>query len=200
VKSTFNKIFYIFSMSLFLFHSGQAQAEPRSASIDLDKGTGAVEFHATGHPSALKIVGKGSAPRGKFNIEGTEVTGTASFDLDSLDTGIETRNHHMKEKYLETGKFHDARLTLKKMVVPADLISKKNFSLDQIPFTGILALHGVEKPVSGIAKIDRDDGTAKFIAEFGLKVSDYAIAVPKFAGITMADDVVVTVVGAAPFK
>ena len=165
--------------------------------VDLDQGSGNVEFRATGHPSALKIIGKGTAPRGNFTVDGKKVTGTVLFDLTSLDTGIETRTHHMKEKYLETEKFRDAKLTVSQMTLPQDLATEQ-FSADQVPFTGSLLLHGVERPVSGIVKIDKAGGKISMAAQFGLKISDYKIAVPSFAGITMADDVQVAVADSAP--
>ena len=170
---------------------------PKQWLVDIDHGSGNVEFRATGHPSSLKIVGKGSAPHGSFTISKNLVSGSVSFDLTSLDTGIDLRTNHMKEKYLETGKYHDAKLTLTQMVLPQD-ISADHVSVDQVPFTGNLLLHGVEKPVSGVAKIEKSGGKVSIAANFNLKVSDYKIAVPTFAGITMADDVQVSVADSAP--
>src|SRR5689334_7763540 len=80
-------------------------------SINLDQGKGEVEFRAKGHPNAIKIVRKGSAPHGVLNIEGQKVTGKVSFDLSSLDTGIKLRTRHMREKYLEVERFPEAVLT-----------------------------------------------------------------------------------------
>src|SRR5438046_2728106 len=76
---------------------------------------GEVEFLATGRPSALKIRGKikedaKDALTGKLQVTGANVTGTAKLALDMLDTGIDLRNKHMKEKYLETGKFPTAEV------------------------------------------------------------------------------------------
>src|SRR5579884_3274798 len=125
--------------------------------VDLDKGTGNVEFRASGHPSSLKIVGKGSAPHGNFNVAGNHVSGVVTFDLNSLDTGIDLRTHHMKEKYLETGKYQQAKLTIQQMQLPQDLAGER-FAAD-VPFTGKLSLHGVEKPVSGTAHLDKNGDT-----------------------------------------
>lgn len=167
--------------------------------VDFDHGSGGVEFRATGHPSALKIVGKGSAPKGEFSLNGTQVRGTALFDLTSLDTGIGVRTRHMKEKYLETEKYHDAKLTITQMELPKS-VTPGQVSAEQVPFTGTLALHGVEKPVSGTATLKQNGDKLSVDAQFGLKLSDYQINIPVFAGITVADEVQVSVSEAAPIK
>jgi len=171
--------------------------------IDLDKSKGAVEFDAVGRPSALKIHGKGEGPTGSFTMEvkGNEVlvTGVANFTLNSLETGIQMRNEHMKKKYLETEKFPDAKLTLTQWKISAspqtDPLSLKDQTLQ-----GVLFLHGVEKPVTGKINIERAGTTATFKAEFDLKISDFNIAKPGFAGITMAEDVKVTLNGGGTLK
>src|SRR4051812_34300287 len=87
--------------------------------VDLGAGSGTVEFNATGRPSALVINGKGAAPKGKVAVNGTSVTGSANFDLTSLDTGINLRNDHMKNKYLEVSKYPQATLTIQKLTLPS---------------------------------------------------------------------------------
>ena len=71
---------------------------------DYTSASGTVEFcSATGHPSALHVDGKGVGLK-DLSISQNNVTGTVSFDLNTLDTGISMRNEHMKEKYLEVTK------------------------------------------------------------------------------------------------
>ena len=132
--------FSLFPVLLGLFVPQLSWSSPAPWTVDLDHGTGNVEFRATGHPTALHIIGKGGAPRGNFVVTGTAITGTALFDLTSLDTGISMRTRHMKEKYLETEKFHDAKLTLVKMSLPPEA-TQDHFTFDQVPFTGKLLLH-----------------------------------------------------------
>ena len=73
-----------------------------------------------------------------------------------------------------------------------------DFKLDQVPFEGTLTLHGVEKPVKGLAKVERSHDQATFDAQFETQISDYGIAVPSFAGITIADKVQIEVNEVAP--
>ena len=106
------------------------------------------------------------------------VDGALKLKLDSFQTGIGLRDRHMKEKYLEAGKFPEATLTLAKQTLP------KNGSA---PFEGELELHGVKKKVSGTAELL--DGGKAVKASFPVSLKDYAITAPSFAGISVADQV-----------
>ena len=198
-KKNISRIFTTFSLLSLLATSGASPAFAASvsnSSLNLDLGTGSVEFHATGHPSAIKIVGKGTAPHGKMTFTSSNVAGEASFELASLDTGIETRNHHMKEKYLEVQKFPQAKLTILQLALAGPL--QENQILDQVPFSGKLSLHGVERPISGTARLEKKGNQVSVSAQFSLKIKDFGITEPAFAGISMADDVQIIVQSTAP--
>ena len=166
--------------------------------FDVNKGTGKVTFDAIGKPSALKIHGKGEAPKGELIVSSGKLGGAVTFQLDSLDTGIGLRNKHMKERYLEVSKYPEAKLTVTDLPVP-DSISAENFSSDSLPFKGTLALHGVEKPVEGTAKVSRQGQSMSVETRIELKTNDFAIAVPSFAGVTMAENVTIQAQITAPF-
>jgi polyisoprenoid-binding protein YceI len=176
-----------------------ADAPAKPLVLDLDKGSGAVTFDAIGKPSALKIHAKGDAPKGQLKVQDGKVTGAVSFKLDSLDTGINMRNEHMKKRYLETDKFPEAKLAITELVLPANY-SAPDFSADKLPFKGTLSLHGVDKPVTGTAKASRSGDDLSIEAHFSLVIEDYAIKLPTFAGITMASEVNCGVEAKAPFK
>ncbi len=91
---------------------------PASASTFVAK-AGEVKFIATGKPGFLKIKGesKGKGPAGKITITDGAATGEFTFELASLDTGIDLRNDHMKNKYLEIGKFPLARLAIDRLTI-----------------------------------------------------------------------------------
>ena len=162
-----------------------------------DKGTGSVEFDAIGRPSALKIHGKGSAPKGSLVLDGSTASGNLVFDLDSLDTGIRLRNEHMKAKYLEVGKYGQATLSVIKLSIP-DALRSEFGKVEKLPFQGVLSLHGVQKPVTGFVTVSRATNQMTIAADFSLKVNDFAIKTPSFAGITMAEDVQVAIQLVAP--
>ncbi|MBI3535304.1 MAG: YceI family protein [Deltaproteobacteria bacterium] len=96
--------------------------------VDLEKCNGSVAFKAIGRPSALKINGKGEKAKGTLIIDGVVITGTTSFNLDSLDTGITLRNTHMKKKYLDTEKYPSAKFVFTSMTLPGSFASNKHTS------------------------------------------------------------------------
>ena len=97
------------------------------------------------------------------------------------------RNQHMKEKYLEVGKFPKADLALTGLkVTPEEL--KTDFTKT---FSGILSLHGVSKEVTG--QFTWSAAKREVSAQFELKVSDFSIDVPKYLGVTVSEKVDVQV-------
>lgn len=168
-------------------------------SIVLNSTQGTVEFLAVGRPSALKVHGKANGADGTFKVESGQASGEARFQLASLDTGIETRTKHMKEKYLEVTKYPETRLKLNSFALPSGLLSGDAKS-EEVPFSGVLSLHGTEKPVSGKVTLERKGNTFSVDASFSVKIADYTIPNPGYLGITMADEVQITVKFSAPIQ
>lgn len=175
---------------LFLFTSMPLFAVS-SQTLDLEKAKSEVGFLAIGKPSALRIKGnaKSEKPllRGRLYVADGMLTGTAVFDLNQLETGISLRDQHMKEKYLEVEKHPMAELKLTKMRLLTEGVSEEE------PFEGSLKLHGRESPVKGTANSKRDGDSFTATFQFKVKVSDFGIEVPKYLGVTMADEVTVDV-------
>lgn len=146
-------------------------------------GSGQVKFLAVGRPSALKVHGTATGPAGNLQLDGTQLKGAVTFALEKLDTGIALRNEHMKEKYLQVKEHPEAKLTLLDAPVEADFA--KSLSTSEKKFRGKLFLHGKEKEVSGT--FEAKNGLVK--AKFPITLSDFAIDVPKYLGITIANTV-----------
>ena len=159
-----------------------------AAPVELKTDAGNVEFLATGWPSALKIHGKGSGPDGVLTISDRAVSGSLSVDLASLETGIGLRDRHLKEEYLQVDRYPQARLTLSHLDV-AQVPDGAAFGPVTVPFDGTLLLHGVEKPVSGQAKVTRHDARVTVSAQFSIKLGDFGVEIPKYMGITVAEKV-----------
>jgi polyisoprenoid-binding protein YceI len=187
----------------FLFFAGAASAalpsnKPSKQTLDIGKATSSVEFLAIGKPSMLKIRGKavkeGDATplQGKLTLEGQDLKGSAQFDLNTLATGISLRDRHMKEKYLETGKFKNAEFELTEMKLP-DSVAKGEGEAKDVPFKGKLTVHGVATEVSGKAQVKRTKGKVDLNFAFGTKIPDHKIELPSFMGVKVAEDVEVTV-------
>lgn len=164
--------------------SAQAAIELKSVA-----NAGKIQFEAVGRPSMVKIKGTATGPEGGFTINKGLLSGEMKFALNSLDTGIDLRNDHMKEKYLEVNKYPHAKLTVKDLPLPSTW-SLQNAGLKDFPFKGILQLHGVEKEVSGTLNVSEK---LKTEAQFEIKISDFKIDIPSYLGITVADTVKVQV-------
>jgi len=148
---------------------------------------GKVEFLAKGWPALLKIKGKGEGASGKLDVEDNKASGVLSLNLSSFKTGISLRDSHMKDNYLEVAKYPTAVLTLKDVVLPKNLKGRAKFK-------GSLNLHNVDKPVEGnLVFKGTKKGVNKVKAEFEIKISDFAIAIPSFKGVTVAEDVKISV-------
>lgn len=164
---------------VFAFLLGASGALSSSVALGDTAVTADVAAHVTGD-KGLTIDAKGGHATGTLKADGS---GVLSCKLDELETGIGLRDHHMKEKYLETGKHPTAELAL-----AAGSLTGTEFDA-----TGKLTLHGVTKPVT--VHVVRVGQT--FRATFGLDLPDYGVEIPSYLGITVAKHVDVTVSGMA---
>ena len=141
-------------------------------------GDAQVSFSASG-PGGLSIVGTTSELAVAEAGEDLVVT----VPLKNLDTKIELRNKHMKEKYLEVGKYPNAELRVAKSAVQAP--SGKA--------TGQLSLHGQTKPVT-FSYATKPDGAATGVtSSFHLNTNDFGIEKAGYAGISVKPDIDVNV-------
>jgi polyisoprenoid-binding protein YceI len=143
---------------------------------------GEVKFTAIGKPGFLKIRGEsvGKKPDGHIEFNNDSLTGEFTFDLKYLNTGIDLRDEHMKEKYLEVAKFPTAKLVIKAIPIKAEDLDK-NIRKD---FSGSLTLHGTTKEISGTA--DYNGSAKKINAQFKVELSDFGIAIPEHLGIKVS--------------
>lgn len=142
---------------------------------------GKVSASAKGMPTLISINAQGKGIEGSIEHKDAKLSGVINFDLSSLDSGVELRDEHMKDKYLEVGKFKISTLVLKDVAV-------ENLS-SEFAFVGELELHGVKKEVKGTAQIDGDN----LSADFTLSLKDYGIEIPSYLGITVSDKVKIKV-------
>jgi polyisoprenoid-binding protein YceI len=118
------------------------------------------------------------------------LNGELSVDLSTLDTGIELRNTHLRERYLEIGKgpgFAKATLT---SIVLERAASGFNGSTR---FTATLTVHGVTKPVAGEVKLQPGSTSTRVQATFRVHLPDHGIPKPRYLGVGVKDDVQVRV-------
>lgn len=167
-----------------------------NSTLTFVKDRGEIQFKAIGRPSAIRILGRSPICEGHFQIQGNQVTGEAHLDLKRFDTGIAMRNKHLFETYLEVAKYPEARLKLDSLVLTHPTGPDGKVQREQGPFRASLSLHGKELPVQGMFEVKPDDGALKLSADFRIKIEDYQIKTPTFAGITVASDVEIHLDGA----
>lgn len=166
---------------IFLLAVGQFTTAA-TFNVTPDKGT--VSFLAKGKPALISIKGEGQGADGTLTEKADNtLSGKFAFNLKTLKTGIELRDEHLKNKYLEVEKYPQAILNVDGLKLPQNLN-------DEFKFQGVLSLHGVEKTVEGKARIKSGK---ELSADFQLKLSEFGIETPSFQGITVAENVQVMV-------
>ncbi len=166
--------------------------------VNLEQGEGSVEFVAVGRPKAIRILGKGEAAKGQLKWDQeSKGAGKVTFALSSLDTGIKLRTEHMKQKYLEVDQYPEATLQITSISIPPEK-AMSDFSIENFPFTAQLSLHGVSKPIQGTATVKRGGNNLQIESKFAINISDFKIEVPRYMGITVADEVLVEMHAEAP--
>jgi polyisoprenoid-binding protein YceI len=141
-------------------------------------------FDAFG-PAGLKIQGK--TRQVTVAQQGGNVVITVASG--SFDTGIEIRNRHMRDKYLETGKYPNAVLT----VARSALQLPTNGADVSASSAGTLNLHGQTRPITISYRARRAGDTYTVTGLAHINMTVYGIAQPSFLGITVKPDVDVTV-------
>jgi polyisoprenoid-binding protein YceI len=117
--------------------------------------------------------------------------GSLRVDLRTLRTGIDLRDEHLREKYLEVGKgpaYEAAVLTDLRLGPGAS-----DTADGRTTFTGTMALHGTTRPVAGQAEVRHDGANVHVTASFPLTLTDYGIAKPQYLGVGVRNEVQVRV-------
>lgn len=122
---------------------------------------------------------EGCSIDGKLVESGGHLSGTFTVDLTKLDTGVDLRNSHMRDKYLEVKKYPTARMRLEPIKFGAE------------KFKGFLTLHGKELPIVGkVHKATKDE----LRASFSVRITDFGIDKPGYKGIVIGETVNISVI------
>jgi polyisoprenoid-binding protein YceI len=113
---------------------------------------------------------------------------TVTVALGKLATGIDLRDHHMREKYLEVQKYPTAVLTLSR----AALRIPANGERASADVPGTLLLHGQSRPVMVHYDATGDAAGSLVSGRLHVNMNDYGISVPSYLGVTVKPDVDVT--------
>ena len=155
-----------------------------AAAAALSGSGGSVSFTATG-PGGLKFEGKTSAI--KISERGEKVR--VSVPLAGLVTGIELRDKHMKEKYLDVGSFPEASVEVPRtsLKIPAPGASSSGEA------DGTFTLHGQTRPAKIKYSAKRDGDTLDVSASTRINMKEFGVEVPSYLGVTVKPEVDVNV-------
>jgi polyisoprenoid-binding protein YceI len=137
-----------------------------------------VSFLATG-PAGFKINGQTSSLEVK--VDGEMVL--LQVPLDTVDTGIELRNRHMKEKYLQTATFPKAELKVAKSLLKEGKGQKG---------TAHFVVHGEDKEVTVSYDVTKVGEGLEVKGSFDINLKQHGIDIPSYLGVTVKPDVKVT--------
>lgn len=138
--------------------------------------SGPADVAFEGKAVGVKLVGKTQ----DLALKDDGKTLTFVVKLDTLKTGIDLRDRHMREKYLETAKYPTATLVVdkSKLVLPESGSQKGETK-------GKLTLHGKTHEVPVTYNVQRVGEGYKVKAAFPTDYRDFGIEKPGYAGVTV---------------
>jgi polyisoprenoid-binding protein YceI len=139
-----------------------------------------VTFGAAG-PAGFKLEGTTnelSVSEGNGNV-------VVTVPLGNLSTGISLRDHHMREKYLEVGKYPAAVLTVARSALKVPASGEQQ----EADVPGTLALHGQTRPVTIHYSAKSAGPTVAAQGKFHINMNEFGITVPSYLGVTVKPDV-----------
>ncbi|MCS7082151.1 MAG: YceI family protein [Bacteroidetes bacterium] len=154
------------------------------------------------------IVGTNNTLRGSFRFDPQNITGrpaAAEFivDAEAFKTGIELRDQHLRENYLETAKYPQIRFTLDR-IVSASKNALRDGETAELLIEGTFELHGQRRREQLRARItymaaseatrSRLPGNLlRVVAEFPIKYVDYGIQRPQVLLLKLSEVVTINV-------
>lgn len=168
-----------FRSSLAAVAVAVALAAPSTADAALRvDGKPKVSFFAVGSPGFLDIEGVSAALTVKD--DGTKLVFT--LPMSSVDSGIEMRDSHMNEHYVEIAKFPNVSLSLNK----ADV--KWPVNVGEVAEGTVKATfnaHGVDAAVDVSYAVSKTKTGFRVKAKFPFDTAAHGIAIPSYLGVTV---------------
>lgn len=198
------------TLSTVILSANPAFAKQLNFVVNDEKHRDSVSF--TSDAPIELIVGKTNNITGKISVDETldlskPFTATFDVDLASIDTGIELRNEHMRDNFLETKKFPKATFTVKNQPGVSGVLKDKQKVT--IKANGDFALHGVtvkkNVPVdltfykncpTTQGKFEQCD-LIQIKSTFNVPFKDHQIKRPEVVFQKLADTVIVTIAATA---
>ena len=124
--------------------------------------------------------------------DGTDYAGELRVDLATLDSGIELRNSHLRDAYLELERgpaFQNAVLSDIALEDSLPAAADRHGTA----FTATLSLHGVDRPIAGEVELRQRATSMRVEATFSVSLEAFDIPPPRYLGVGVRDNVEVTV-------
>lgn len=153
------------------------------------------------HTDNGKVVFLSKAPLSTFEGKSEKLKGLIDLeknlvdfylDLNTLQTGINLRDKHMRDNYLETKKYPFAEFT-GKIVTPEPSTLFSSGETTEVTAQGIFKLHGVEKNMEVKGILRREGEQLLLTASFSVLLSDFNIEKPSLVVYELADEQKVTI-------
>src|SRR5437867_2934946 len=164
-------------------------ARPAVTRFRVDPSRSIVRFDAaaTGHT----VHGVTHQVAGEVVFDPDDLTREAevAFQVDAvaLDTGNKIRDRKMRDSHLETGRY--PTIAFRSSGVRAIAPTLRPGETQELTVKGTLSLHGVDKLLTFPVKAVRHGKDLRVTGEVPLRLSDFAIPIPRFLFIKLQDEV-----------
>ncbi len=142
---------------------------------------------ATGHT----VHGMTHGLNGEVDFDPEDVTGRASVALRveaaTLDTANRSRDKNMRESHLETARFPWIEFRSSRIEAVAPTL--REGETQELQVQGKLLLHGIERDIAFPVKAVRKGKELFVTGSTVVKLTDYAIPIPKFLFVKVQDEV-----------
>ena len=145
------------------------------------------DAEATGH--MVHGVGRNVSGEIVFDPENLSQGAEVSFEVDagSLETGNRIRDRKMRESLLETATY--PAIVFRSAKIEAIAPTLRPGETQELTVQGILSLHGVDRPIAFPVKAARREDQVRVTGETMLRLTDFAIPIPRFLFIKLRDEV-----------
>ncbi|MEE9554064.1 MAG: YceI family protein [candidate division Zixibacteria bacterium] len=190
---------------LFLMAVTAVAQDSKTFYVNDEKGRDVVTF--TSKAPLETIVGKTSRARGFIEVDinniNSAINGKFEVDLASVKTGIDMRDGHMRDNYLETEQYPKAVFELSRVVESSATVLEDQKPIE-LKVEGNFTVHGVTKPmiihltVTYFAESEstrpRLPGDLLHIeGTFDIFLTDHNIEIPKFVILKLDDKQVINI-------
>jgi polyisoprenoid-binding protein YceI len=189
-----NSLIFLIFITLVSF----SNAEQLNFYVNGNQKNDAVKF--TSKATLETIEGKTSEIKGYVSVDPSEVTSGAeaklAVTLESLKTGIDMRDKHMRENHLETEKYPEAVFILNKVTgANGDLADGQS---KQLTLEGDFTIHGITRTITLDATVtfttesentntELPGDILHIVTQFEVALADYEIKRPKFLFLKLSE-------------